>query len=103
MSTTDDLTLDEPLYGAKAIGKCRYVQRNANQTKYLLSNGLLDADKRGRLWVTTPRRLRDQLVGSTRSDRPVGRTAKASAQTNNAAGICTKLSTSSRYTSNGTA
>jgi hypothetical protein len=82
MNTTeiDDPTLDEPLYGAKAIGKCRYVQRNETQTKYLLSNGLLDADKRGRLWVTTPRRLRDQLAGSIRRDQLAGRRANLPSQ-----------------------
>lgn len=53
--------LDLPLQGAKAIGECRYVQKNEEQTLYLLRNGRLDATRRGRLWITTPRRLRDQL------------------------------------------
>jgi hypothetical protein len=66
VSNADDW-LDQPLQGAKAIGECRYVQKNEEQTAYLLRKGLLDATKRGRLWVTTPRRLRDQLAGNVAS------------------------------------
>jgi hypothetical protein len=62
--------LDQPLHGAKAIGECRYVQRNEEQTAYLLRKGLLDATKRGRLWITTPRRLRDQLRRSALPAQP---------------------------------
>ncbi len=64
--TNSDDWLDEPLHGAKAIGECRFVKLNEDQTAYLLRKGLLDADRRGRLWVTTPRRLRDQLAGNGR-------------------------------------
>ena len=55
--------LDEPLYGAKAIGECRFVQLNEDAASYLLRKGQLDADRIGRIWRTTPRRLRDQLAG----------------------------------------
>ncbi len=46
--TNSDDWLDEPLHGAKAIGECRFVKLNEDQTAYLLRKGLLDADRRGR-------------------------------------------------------
>jgi hypothetical protein len=58
-----DAWLDEPLWGAKAIGECRFVQLNEDATSYLLRKGWLDADRVGRLWRSTPRRLRDQAAG----------------------------------------
>jgi hypothetical protein len=60
----EDAWLDEPLQGAKAIGECRFVKKSEEATAYLLRKGRLDADRRGRIWVTTPRRLRDQLAGN---------------------------------------
>jgi hypothetical protein len=55
--------LDLPIEGAKAIGQCKFVQKSEEQTSYLLRKGRLDATRRGRVWVTTARRLRDQLAG----------------------------------------
>jgi hypothetical protein len=43
--------LDMPVYGAEAIGKPK------RQTFYALENGYIDADKFGRMWRSTPRRL----------------------------------------------
>ena len=47
--------LDQPVYGAANIG--RVVGLNRNQAYLALENGYLDADKFGRRWVSTPRRL----------------------------------------------
>jgi hypothetical protein len=58
-----DACLDEPLWGAKTIGECRFVQLNEDAAGYLVRKGWLDADRVGRLWRSTPRRLRDQAAG----------------------------------------
>ena len=55
MSDTDDL--DKPIYGAKAIGEARKLTER--QAFWALENGYLDADKMGRKWTSTPRRLRN--------------------------------------------
>jgi len=47
--------------GAAAIAE--EIGRTLRQTFYMLEVGRLPAEKVGRLWVTTPRRLRNRLVG----------------------------------------
>jgi hypothetical protein len=51
--------LDQPLWGAARIAE--FINRKRRQTYYLLSSGLLDANKIGETWVSTPRRLRRSL------------------------------------------
>jgi hypothetical protein len=47
--------LDRPVWGAEAIG--RSINRTEGQAFHLLNHGLVDADKVGGRWVSTPRRL----------------------------------------------
>jgi hypothetical protein len=47
--------MDRLVWGAHAIA--RVIDRSESKTNYLLKKGLLDADKRGKAWVSTPRRL----------------------------------------------
>ncbi len=54
----DDDTL---LWGAKAIGQ--EINRTERDTLYLLAAGKLDAKKCGALWVSTPRKLRQSVLG----------------------------------------
>lgn len=54
--------LDRPVYGAANIG--RIAGLNRNQTYHALEMGYLDADKFGRLWISTPRRLKRFAVMS---------------------------------------
>jgi hypothetical protein len=51
--------LDKPIWGAESIAK--EINRTKEQTYHLLDLGRLDADKIGNLWVSTPRRLRQQF------------------------------------------
>jgi len=53
--------LDRPIRGAKRIGEILGLP--PRQVYYGLEKGLYDADKLGRLWVTTPRRLLNQFAG----------------------------------------
>ena len=50
-----DEYLDRPIFGAGPIG--RVVNRKPRQAYDDLEKGRLDADKFGKLWVSTPRRL----------------------------------------------
>jgi hypothetical protein len=50
-----DPTLDLPVWGAAAISEI--INRSRRQTFYMLERGLLDADKYGNRWCSTPRRL----------------------------------------------
>jgi hypothetical protein len=59
-SEIDDL--DKPIFGAKAIAEV-LPDRNLKQVYYGLKRGLIDADKFGRLYVSTPRRLLNQFSG----------------------------------------
>ena len=52
---TPTYDLDTPVWGAEAIGEV--IRRSKRQTFYLLENGLLDADRIGHRWCSTPRRL----------------------------------------------
>ena len=47
--------LDRNVWGAAAMGEV--IGKTTGQTFYLLENGLIDADKVGRQWRSTPRRL----------------------------------------------
>ena len=47
--------LDRPIRGAKAIGQI--LNLTIAQTYHGLYKGLIDADKYGALWESTPRRL----------------------------------------------
>jgi hypothetical protein len=58
MTTID---IDEPLWGAAAIAPV--IGKSLTQTNYLLGRGLIDADKIGRQWVSTRRRLLSQFIG----------------------------------------
>ena len=53
---------DRPVYGAADIG--RVVGLSRTQAYLALENGYLDADKFGRRWVSTPRRLKRFAVMS---------------------------------------
>jgi hypothetical protein len=47
--------LDTPIWGAREIGAV--LNRSERKTFYLLEAGLLPAEKVGKSWVTTRRRL----------------------------------------------
>jgi hypothetical protein len=53
--------LDRPLYGVEAIG--RAVGLSKSRTYYCLEKGYIPASKIGKLWFTTPRRIRVFLDG----------------------------------------
>jgi hypothetical protein len=60
--------LDRPLWGAEAIGRAaNLLDEDGNvdlrRTYFKLEKGYLPADKCGREWVTTPRRLRKRFSG----------------------------------------
>lgn len=60
--------LDRPLRGAEAIGReAKIFDKDGNvvlsKVYYGLGNGYIDADKYGRLWISTPRRIRRGFVG----------------------------------------
>jgi hypothetical protein len=57
---SDDL--DTPIWGAAVIAA--EIGKTETQTNYLLLKRGIDADKVGRLWVTTRRRLRNQFGGA---------------------------------------
>jgi hypothetical protein len=59
-SPIDDL--DKPIWGAANIAP--EIGKTITQTNYLLIKGRIDADKIGKLWVTTRRRLRNQFGGA---------------------------------------
>ena len=61
MATLNIDDLDKPIWGAAAFAQI--IEKNVTQTNYLLSKRLLDADKVGRQWVSTPRRLLAQFAG----------------------------------------
>jgi hypothetical protein len=58
---TFDNDLDAPLWGAEPMAPV--IGKSVPQTHYLLSKGLLDATKVGRLYVSTKRRLLNQFAG----------------------------------------
>jgi hypothetical protein len=59
-----DDDLDKPVWGARNIGA--EINKPTGATFHLLEAGLIDADKVGKQWVSTPRRLRKQFSGGSR-------------------------------------
>jgi hypothetical protein len=60
MSNIDDL--DRPVQGAKQIARVLDLKDedgnlDVRRTFYVLEKGYVDADKWGRIWTSTPRRL----------------------------------------------
>ncbi len=64
MPTPEIDNLDRPVWGCAAIAEI--VERPISVVFYLLSKRLLDADKIGKQWVTTRRRLLNQFAGAER-------------------------------------
>ena len=56
----NDGGLDEPIWGASAIGKV--INRSPRQTIHLLQTSQIPAARVGRWWVSTRRRLRDRVA-----------------------------------------
>jgi hypothetical protein len=61
------------LWGARAIGRrANIVDENdeveISKVYYLLENGLLDADKTGRIWTSTEERIDRQFAGKPNSE-----------------------------------
>ena len=53
---------DQPVYGAEAIARILNIFKDdgtpdLRRAFYVLENGYVDADKYGRIWRSTPRRL----------------------------------------------
>lgn len=68
MSGITERDLDRPLWGAEAIGHEANVvdeagEVNVKKTMRLLEQGLLPGTKVGRLWTSTPRRIRSVFAG----------------------------------------
>jgi hypothetical protein len=66
MQSNDDPDL--PIWGAEAIGRCAGVfaddgSVDLRRTFYLLEKRLIPAAKFGRLWASTPRRIRRAFAG----------------------------------------
>jgi hypothetical protein len=55
MDSPYDPKLDAHIWGARAIGEA--INRTDRQTYHLLEKGLLDADKIGKTWCSSLRRL----------------------------------------------
>lgn len=61
--------LDQPLYGAAAIGRAAHLfdeegRVDLKRAYYVLERGYIDANKIGWRWVTTLRRIQRAFVGS---------------------------------------
>ncbi len=68
--SAENENLDRPLYGAEPIGREAHIlDENGNvdirRTFYALEKGYISADKFGRGWVSTPRRIRQAFSGKT--------------------------------------
>jgi hypothetical protein len=66
MSDLDDL--DRPVWGAEQIGRLAGLLKpdgtvDTRKTFYALEEGYLNADKVGRRWTSTPRRIRKFFSG----------------------------------------
>jgi hypothetical protein len=59
---SDDI--DTPIYGVDAIA--RATGRTKSQTYYALEKGHLPASKLGKIWFSTPRRIRAFLNGEAK-------------------------------------
>jgi hypothetical protein len=56
--------LDMPIEGAEAFTRVYgWPPEREKRVRYLLERGLIDADKVGRIWISTPRRLLRQFAG----------------------------------------
>ena len=69
MSDTEE-NLDRPIWGAKPIGfEAGLIDEDGNvdlrRTFYALEHGHIPADKKGRQWVSTRRRIRRAFSGQT--------------------------------------
>jgi hypothetical protein len=60
-----NVDLDAPVWGTVEIGKI--VNLSPRQAHHALIRGYLPADKVGRRWVSTPRRLRTRFAGEPRA------------------------------------
>jgi hypothetical protein len=58
--------LDEPIWGARAIGEV--IGRSEKSTYWLLDKGVLPATRVGKAWVSTRRRLRAAIGVSAPQD-----------------------------------
>ena len=61
--------LDRPIYGAEPIGREANLLKDdgsvdLRKVYHALERGYLDADKFGRLWASTPRRIRRTFAGN---------------------------------------
>jgi hypothetical protein len=70
LTQTERDDLDRPLWGAEPIGReAGLFDENGDvdlrKTYYLLERGYLPGTKIGRLWTSTPRRLRRRFAGET--------------------------------------
>lgn len=59
---------DAPVWGAETIGRIANVRKpdgsvDIRRVYYLLEKRLLDADKFGRRWASTPRRILRRFAG----------------------------------------
>ena len=57
--TNESDDLDKILWGAREIAPV--IRRSERQVHYLLENGRIDATKTGKIYTSTPRRLRRSL------------------------------------------
>jgi hypothetical protein len=67
-----DIDEDRPLYGAEAIGRAAgFIDEDGNvkirSVYHALESRLLDADKFGKIWVSTRRRARSHATGGKAS------------------------------------
>lgn len=65
-----DADLDSAVWGGVDIAKLANLFKDDGtpddrKAYYLLERGLLDGTKLGRLWVSTPRRIRKAFAGDT--------------------------------------
>jgi len=58
--------LDTPIYGVTPIAAALGLTKS--KTYYALSQGHIPATKLGKIWVTTPRRIRDWLNSDAKSE-----------------------------------
>jgi hypothetical protein len=80
MSAPPNDNLDTPIWGAAAIAA--EIGKTETQTNYLLIKRRLDADKVGKQWVSTRRRLRNQFAGAAAKQRDaLSQAARAEART----------------------
>lgn len=57
----ESVDLDTPVWGAAAIA--RVINRSERATFHALEKRLLPAEKVGKIWVSTPRKLLSRILG----------------------------------------